>query len=312
MTAAIRTQLTANGRLSDERPFEVWKDLGWTAAERSDPARYTAGLWVRATQNMRDITRGTRLHVIGHDAGGHVIACDTAGLRHSLPLRNADHFKVYQPLTKAFAVGDVIRITENGQTPAGQKFVNGAIHRIAGFDAAGDIKLDTGKTLPRDFGCFDYGYATTSVSAQGRTVDTVLVAMSTASLPATFDQQFYVTVSRGKSACHIYSDDLYVVREAVTRSGQRGSATELVEGQLVRGLRPAPITRAAAVQHETDRSPRDHAFLQRAHLTANRMARAHAQDLALEAVARRDTSQLTHAEHRGVIAREAAHALDAR
>lgn len=237
VTDAIRAELKAQGRLGEERVFTVWHDLGWTNAQKSDPDLYRPGQWVRFTQNAAGITKGAKLEITGYEGHGHVLATDGKGQAVALPLDKAAHFKVYAAREQAFAVNDLVRITENGKTATGT-FVNGAVHRIAGFDTAGNIRLDNGKTLPADYGAFDYGYASTSVSAQGRTVDTVLVAMSRASLPATFLGQFYVTISRGRNEVAIYTDDAAAVKDAVQRSGQRGSAIELVEGSLDRKLKP--------------------------------------------------------------------------
>jgi hypothetical protein len=92
--------------------------------------------------------------------------------------------------------------------------------------------------LPRDYGAFDHGYASTSVGSQGKTVDTVLIALGTSSIPAMSQEQLYVSASRARRECHIYTDDADAVRAAAQRSSHRGSATELVEGQLDRKLRP--------------------------------------------------------------------------
>ena len=297
VTDAIRDQLKAQDRIGEERAFTVWTDLNWTVAEKSDPDRYRAGQWVRFTQNAAGITRGARLSVVGRDEAGRVLVSNGKGATITLPLDKGAHFKVYQAAEKCFAVGDLIRITENGRT-AGGSFVNGAVHRIAGFDGAGGICLDNHKTLPRDYGAFDHGYASTSVAAQGRTVDTVLVAMGIASLPATFLEQFYVTVSRGRDAIRIYTDDTAAVREAVTRSGQRGSATELVEGVLDRKLKP---------HREMPRPERLKVFAESLARHMGRVARAESRGHEVQADQFRAARQAAIAEYHGRIA---AHGLE--
>jgi hypothetical protein len=242
ITAAIRDELQSAGRLGEARTFIVWRELQWTQAQKSDPSHYAPGQWVRftqnaATQNATSIVKGAKLEVIGRSDDNQVLARNTNNETVALPLTKPAIFKVYAPSQKSFAVGDLVRITENGQTPGGT-FVNGAIHTVTGFDKQGNLILDKTKTLPCDYGAFDHGYASTSVAAQGRTVDTVLIALGTASIPAMSQEQLYVSASRARTACHIYTDDAETVRHAVQRTSHRGSATELVEGALDRKLKP--------------------------------------------------------------------------
>ena len=237
ITAAIRAELQSAGRLGEARTFTVWRELQWTEAQKTDPIRYAPGQWVRFTQNAAGIVKGAKLEVIGRDNDNQVLAGNGNGETVALPLTKAANFKVYAASEKSFAIGDLVRITENGRTPTGA-FVNGAIHTVTGFDKSGNLMLDKTKTLPKDYGAFDHGYASTSVAAQGRTVDTVLIALGTASIPAMSQEQFYVSASRARNACHIYTDDADTVRQAVQRSSHRGSATELVEGRLDRKLKP--------------------------------------------------------------------------
>lgn len=244
ITTAIRDELQSAGRLGEARSFTVWRELQWTEAQKSDPARYAAGQWVRFTQNAAtkngtSIIKGAKLEVIGRSGDNDVLARNANGETVALPLTKAANFKVYSSSEKSFAVGDLVRIAENGRT-AGGTFVNGAIHTVTGFDKQGNLILDKTKTLPKDYGAFDHGYASTSVAAQGRTVDTVLIALGTASIPAMSQEQLYVSASRARTECHIYTDDADMVRLAVQRSSHRGSATELLEGQLDRKLRPLP------------------------------------------------------------------------
>ncbi len=237
ITTAIRDELQSAGRLGEARTFTVWRELQWTEAQKSDPARYAPGQWVRFTQNAAGIIKGAKLEVIGRSDDNDILARNASGETVALPLAKAANFKVYAASEKSFAIGDLVRITENGRTPMGT-FVNGAIHAVTGFDSRGNLVLDKTKTLPRDYGAFDHGYASTSVAAQGRTVDTVLIALGTASIPAMSQEQLYVSASRARTECHIYTDDADTVRKAVQRSSHRGSATELLEGRLDRKLKP--------------------------------------------------------------------------
>ena len=68
--------------------------------------------------------------------------------------------------------------------------------------------------------------AVTSYGSQGKTVDYVLFSDSTIKA-ATNDQQWYVTISRGRRGIRIFTPDKEQLRENVLRSGQRRLALEL-------------------------------------------------------------------------------------
>jgi hypothetical protein len=74
-------------------------------------------------------------------------------------------------------------------------------------------------------------------ASQGKTTDVALVAMGSESFSAASREQFYVSVSRGRDAVRIYTDDKESMRDAIKGSGARLSATELMEGV---NLKPKP------------------------------------------------------------------------
>ena len=56
----------------------------------------------------------------------------------------------------------------------------------------------------------------------------VILGMSTGSLPATNQEQLYVSASRAKEWLRLYTDNKAEVREAVQRSSQKLAALDLV------------------------------------------------------------------------------------
>ena len=65
--------------------------------------------------------------------------------------------------------------------------------------------------------------------------------MGRESAPAISAEQFYVSVSRARDRCTVYSDMAPAqLREAVQRSDRRMSATELMGGQAIQDAKPAP------------------------------------------------------------------------
>ena len=85
-----------------------------------------------------------------------------------LPLSAARDFDVYERRELQIAPGDRIRITKNGSTANGKnKLLNGSLHTVAGFNLRGDIRLDNGQVVAKDFGHLAHGYCATSHASQG-------------------------------------------------------------------------------------------------------------------------------------------------
>jgi hypothetical protein len=70
----------------------------------------------------------------------------------------------------------------------------------------GSIELEDDRLLDANYREFVPGYAVTSYGSQGKTVDYVLFSDS-AVKAATNDQQWYVTISRGRRGIRIFTPD---------------------------------------------------------------------------------------------------------
>jgi conjugative relaxase-like TrwC/TraI family protein len=254
---AIRDALTHAGRLTGSaREFASLKALGLTEAERGSVNSYQVGNVVRFHQNARGFRRGERVSVTAIGSGG-VTVVRTNGSRATLPLAEAKKFEVYETRALSLRSGDRIRITINGYTAerscggksAKNRLNNGEVFEVDGFTQHGDVRLTNGFVVPKDYGGIAQGYVVTSHAAQGATVDTVLIALGSDSLAAANRQQFYVSVSRGREAVRLYTDDKEALREAVQADASRLTATELLDGRNM-GLskRPALAARLIAMQ----------------------------------------------------------------
>jgi hypothetical protein len=119
------------------------------------------------------------------------------------------------------AAGDKLLLQANWQ----KRFISG--ERVEVKVVQGEsIVLTDGRIIPPDYRTFTHGYAVTSHAAQGKTVDEVLVFASSRSLPAINQQQFYVSISRGRQRCQIFTDDAEMLRSHVTHSSARLAAVE--------------------------------------------------------------------------------------
>ncbi len=228
VTREIRVKLKAAKKLgSDERELVQLKNLQWTQAQRADVRNYQAGMVIQFHQNVPGFRRGERVMVTARNERG-VLAARQNGDIVSLPLDVAARFQIYESRKFALAAGDMIRITQNGFTNDKRRLNNGDLRQVKGFTKDGDIKLTNGWVVSKDYGNLTHGYCLTSYSSQSKGVDCVFVAESSESFRAADREQFYVSASRFKESLAIYTDDKRELLNAVRKSSQRPSATDLV------------------------------------------------------------------------------------
>ncbi len=212
-----------------DRIFYTQRDLNLTEAQKADPASYEAGQIVQFNYHGSGFRAGSRAKVLGRK-GLDVQVENSKGEKRVLPLQDNYKFQVFRPEKMPLAKGDKLRITKGGQAKSSQgrsvRLENGQIHDVAGFTSEGDIKLANGHVVSKHYGNMRQGYVTTSHSAQSKTVDRVLVLQSSASDRVASREQFYVSVSRGRKGVNIFTDDKAALKESVSVSDQRLSATE--------------------------------------------------------------------------------------
>ena len=182
--------------------------------------------------------KGEAAMVLGQQMG-HVIVMRQDGSQASLPLDHAERFNVYDTRHLHVAEGERVRITANGygrkegrEKP--KRLNNGDIFTVKKFTKEGDIELDNGTVLPKNFGHIAHGYVDTSHASQGKTVDRVFISEGTESLRAANRAQRYVSVSRGRESVKVYTDDKDALKEAVQKNPERMSVSEMMRGKKER------------------------------------------------------------------------------
>jgi conjugative relaxase-like TrwC/TraI family protein len=250
VTREIRAKLKAAKKLAnDEHELVQLKNLQWTEAQRADARNYQSGMVIQFHQNVPGFRRGERLTVKARDEHG--VSVERAGGKTaSLPLDTAAHFQIYESKKIALAAGDWIRITQNGFTNDKRRLNNGDLKQVKGFTKDGDIKLVNGWVVSKDYGNLTHGYCLTSYSSQSKGVDCVFVAESSESFRAAGREQFYVSASRFKEALTIYTDDKRELLNAVCKSSQRPSATDLVTKKISEAVNESAETPPPAVVAE--------------------------------------------------------------
>jgi conjugative relaxase-like TrwC/TraI family protein len=214
ITDAIRIGLKTKGKLGDQRIVKGWVPIHLTDTQKADPTEYEPGDLLQFHQNAPAYKKGSRL-IMGEGV--------------EVPTDLAKRFEVYRPTQFALAVGDRVRITAGGKTNDGHRLSNGSLLTVQGFNKRGDIIVDHGWIVDRDFGHLTHGYVVTSHASQGVTVDKVFVGVSSQSFPATYERTGYVAVTRGKEQAQIFTDDRKELLKAVSRPDDPMSATELSE-----------------------------------------------------------------------------------
>lgn len=240
VTAKIREKLQAVKVLkTDEKEITTLKSMQLSHAEKCDIGNYKAGDVLVFHQNIKGVKAGQKLEIKGTDGKDSIILKGEKDAELKVSVNQAEHFNPYSKKQLAIASGEKIRITGNGKTLEGKHLFNGGLYQVKGFDRDGNLRLSNGSTLSKDYGHLTHGYVSTSHSSQGKTVDKVIISQSSMSFRASSLEQFYVSVSRGRNAVSIYTDDKIGLKAAVAKSGERTGAIELIEKAKQKNLEVA-------------------------------------------------------------------------
>jgi len=224
VTEKVRSFLIMSGRLAgEEQEFRVFDSLSWTEAQKRDVRQYRSGILLRFHRKMGGFNKDESCEVAD-------VVGDAVQLRRQdgseiwlKPSKVSIPFDVGESRTIQIAAGDKLLLQANWR----KKFINGEIVEVRAIQ--GDsILLADGRVIPAGYRTFAHGYAVTSHAAQGKTVDEVFVVASSRSLSAIHQEQFYVSISRGRDTCHVFTDDPDLLRSHITRSSARLAAVEVV------------------------------------------------------------------------------------
>nr|WP_315860602.1 MobF family relaxase [Rubinisphaera margarita] len=252
VTQEIRTELRKQGRLPEiEHSVKQLRSLNLTDAQKSQPSTYADSRdWViQFHQNVKGgFKKGERYRVNGVQENRVSLISIDGQQQKWLPAAASQRFEVYHEAELRLAAGDKIRFSLGGKGRDGkQRISNGRLDEVQSISASGELRLKSGLVIDRDYGHLDLGYVITSHASQGKDRHVAIAAMGSESLPAINAKQFYVTVSRGSEDVQIYVDNKARVRQAIARSGEQMSATEMVNA--------AHSDRTVAREHVSPRLP---------------------------------------------------------
>jgi conjugative relaxase-like TrwC/TraI family protein len=224
VTEKIRAELKSSGRLAlEEKEFQVFDSLSWTEAQKRDARQYRPGMAIHFHRRGHGFEKGETVAVVAVENDSLKVQ-RSGGSENVFPLGAGIACDVGEKRKLKVAAGDKLLLQANA-VAVRKHFVNGELVEVKAIQ--GDsILLADGRVIPADYRTFTHGYAVTSHAAQGKTVDEVLLVASSRSLPAINQEQFYVSISRGRERCQIFTDDSDLLRSHVTRSSARLAAVE--------------------------------------------------------------------------------------
>lgn len=220
------TMKEANLIGGEERRFQTQKSLNWTESEKQDEEGYKKGMMVQFHKRTEHYRHGYRYKVNGHDEKGNV-RIKRGEEEAILDLKTHQNFQVFEKRELAIAKGDHIRITGNGKSIDSKPVHNGQIHKVEGFDPSGNIQLESGKTIGKDFGSFTHGYYRTANAAQGKDASVLLLSQTVKSAPAINERTFYVSISRGVKHVQVFTDDKQELKKSILKQSDRMDAIDV-------------------------------------------------------------------------------------
>jgi conjugative relaxase-like TrwC/TraI family protein len=218
----------------EEKTFTRLVQLDMTPAQLADADQYDGTEVIQFFRNCGQFKAGMR------------VKADE--LLPHLAEVNPAYFAAFRETEINMAVGDTLRVTNNGRDATGKhRLDNGSVVTVKRFTKDG-IMLGNGWVIPQTFAHVRHGLVETSPGTQSKTEDIVLTAMNKASRGATSATQTLVTLSRGRSRGMLFTD---MTREellaAVARDENRKSATELFYEPPAEA--PAPLATARTPEH---------------------------------------------------------------
>jgi hypothetical protein len=238
IAGAVRQAMKDKGLLSGtEHSVTRLERLNLTESQQRDPVTYEPGQIVGFHRIAKGAVRngvtekrfksGEQWEVLRREGRAVIVGKDD--VERQLPLDQAQKFRVFEQREIALSIGDRIRFTKNVRH-RGHKFLNNELRTVVSVDE-NKIVFDKGEIVRNGAGFhIDQGIAITSHASQAKTVDQVIVSVPVCSFSQANEAQFYVSMSRARSAMHVFTDSKVALREAVTRPSKRLSSWELFDG----------------------------------------------------------------------------------
>ncbi|MGA9722933.1 MAG: MobF family relaxase [Candidatus Binatus sp.] len=232
LNKAIRSELIVRGHISFVgKEHTILVNRGLSGAQRATAYNYNEGDVIRFTRGSKQfgIAKDEYARVEAVDRGADLLTVKTADGRHIHynPVRLFG-VEVFREEERTFARGERIQFRAPDKTLG---LANGEFANIDSIDdRRAVLRLDNGSQLRAALDRLrhiDHGYASTSHSAQGATVDRVIVNIDTRLSPELVNsKQFYVSISRARNALAIYTNDGAQLPRTASRSREKSMAIQ--------------------------------------------------------------------------------------
>jgi ATP-dependent exoDNAse (exonuclease V) alpha subunit len=236
LNAAIREARKEKGEVErDGLTTEVHLPKNLSRSGRKDARHYETGDAVRFhfVRPGGPLEKGVWYRVVGRDLLTNRVTVqgpDGGKVRYN----PKDHYgveDVFRVEEREFAVGDLVRL---GRKDAAAKLVSGQVATVVALDPGGTLTLQTRAGDRREvdlsrYKTLDYAYASTGHSAQSRTVDNVIVLLTSRHrLEVVNRASFYVGASRTRGELHLIVDDYERAVAALEREHKKSAALDIV------------------------------------------------------------------------------------
>jgi conjugative relaxase-like TrwC/TraI family protein len=228
VTDAIRASRKETGEIGVGVQLTRDVSLNWTTAQKGDFRNLQPGQVLTFHSAADGISKNDSVEVLSVGDGAATVR-DSRGHTKEIKAKDARSFEVCERRQIEVAAGDRLLLTAN-RRQKGFRATNGEIVTVKSIDRQGRISLRDGRVLPENYRQFTHGYAVTAHRSQGKSVDSVII-----SAEGMRKEQFYVAASRGRERALVITSDKEGLRQSVSKSTARQSASE-----LERKSRPSP------------------------------------------------------------------------
>ena len=220
VTETIRDSRKRHGELRGGVQLIREIPLNWTTAQKSDLQNFRPGQFLGFHRSVKGIARNETVEVLRTE-GNRIIVRNDRGENRTVTADQAKSFDVFERQDIDIAAGDRLLLKSN-RRERGFRAVNGEIVTVQAVNPQGLIQLSDGRILPSNYRQFDFGYAVTAHRSQGKSVDSVII-----SADGMQKELFYVAASRGRKSVSVITSNKEQLRESVSTSTARMSASEL-------------------------------------------------------------------------------------
>lgn len=246
LNKAIRATLIARGHVDvhgNEQTILVNHNL--SGVQRALAYNYQEGDVIRFMRGSKqfDIAKESYVRVKAVDRDQNLLAVQSDnGRRIEYKPVRLFGVEVFREEQRVLSRGDRIQFRAPEKALA---IANGEFATIKAIDSRrAELRLDNGRELSaalERLRHIDHGYASTSHSAQGATVDCVIIDIDTRLSPELVNRkQFYVSISRARNSLAIHTNDRRELRHAVNRSPEKSMALERSSAVPNRGFAVLP------------------------------------------------------------------------